>query len=93
MDGREMYAEVNALMGAIGKAFALDAEQTARAVEAGEITMDLGADERGERFVGVTYGDKAIRLYQGAIHYSSEAPAATDESCADGSCGCGDRGR
>lgn len=72
MDQREMYAEVNALLGAIAKAFDITPEQAARAVEAGEITMGMAEDERGERYLDAAYAGRKARLYQGAIRYAPE---------------------
>jgi hypothetical protein len=80
MDEREMYAEMNALLGAIGKAFELAPEQAARAVEAGEIVIEMQEDARGERFLAAQYQGRSAQIYQGAIRH---APQAAPGSSAD----------
>ena len=63
----EMFDEIAALMGGIAKAFDLDEQQTISAVEQGVITMTFDTDANGNPFVLAKYGDKAARLYAGAI--------------------------
>lgn len=94
MESREMYAEVNALVGAMAKALDIAGEEVARAIEAGEIAVDMEVDERGERFIAVSYKGQSVRIYEGAIRYAAEPPPAAmgeepDDGCADGGCGCG----
>ena len=72
MDEREMYAEMNALLGAIAKAFKIDAEQAARAVEAGEITIEMKQDALGERLLAMRYQGRSAQIYQGAIRHEPE---------------------
>ncbi len=100
MNDREMYAELNALLGAIGKALDLTSEQTVKAVEADEIAMEMKVDERGERFITVSFQGRSAQIYQGAIRYTPEADEDEDEDeddeagCGHGGCGCGSgRGR
>ena len=67
MSQREMYEQVNALVGTIALALDIEATEAARAVEAGDlVVVAMDEDERG-RFLIVTYGDKVARIYQGAI--------------------------
>jgi len=67
-----MFSEMNALLGAIAKAFGAQAEQVARAIEAGEIAIEMQEDDRGERFLAVQYQGRSAKLYQGAIRYVPE---------------------
>ncbi|MDR3441175.1 hypothetical protein [Telmatospirillum sp.] len=73
MDQREMYGELNALLGAIAKALDIEAEQAARAVEQGDIAVEMREDERGERFLSVLYQGRSAKVYQGAIRYAPKA--------------------
>ncbi len=57
MNEREMYGELNALLGAIGKALDIEAELAARAIEQGEIVIEMSEDDRGERFLWCAIGD------------------------------------
>jgi hypothetical protein len=86
-NGREMYDEVSALMGAVTKAFSLTPEAAVHAVEAGDIAVDMGEDERGLRYVRLRYAGKAVRLYQGAMLY--EEKADSEDAACDTGCGCG----
>ncbi|HIJ37665.1 MAG TPA: hypothetical protein HPP80_02100 [Rhodospirillaceae bacterium] len=92
MNEREMYDEINALLGAVGKALDLSAEAAAKAIESGLITMEMREDARGQRFVGVTYQGKTAEIFQGAIRHQT-APEAPDPGLAEApavkSCGCG----
>ena len=69
---REMFDEINALMGGIAKAFELDESQTITAVEQGAIEMAFETDANGNPFVLATYGDKSVRLYAGAIKQETD---------------------
>ncbi len=73
MDEREMYAEMNALLGTLAKAFDLEPEQAARAVEAGEIAIAMQEDARGERFLAAEYRGRSAQIYQGAIRHAPQA--------------------
>jgi hypothetical protein len=79
MEEREMYAEMNALLEAIAKAFNIEAEQAARAVENGEITIEMKEDFRGERLLAMHYQGRSAQVYQGAIRHPPEAPRPPHE--------------
>ena len=64
---KEMYGEISALMGSIGKALNLSESDTIQAVERGEMTFEMGTDDNGHNFVAVTYQGDTARIYQGAI--------------------------
>ena len=64
---KEMYSEISALMGSIGKALSLSESDTIQAVERGEMSFEMGKDENGHNFVAVTYKGDTARIYQGAI--------------------------
>ena len=71
MTEKEMHGEIAALVGAIAKALDLSEADTARHLEAGDIAMVLGDDERGERFVQVTCQGRTAKIYQGAIRHGA----------------------
>lgn len=62
-----MYAEMNALLTSIAKAFALEPEAAARAVEAGEVTIEMCEDALGARYLAAQYQGRSAQIYQGAI--------------------------
>ena len=69
MADQEMFGEINALVGAIGKAFDLTVEDTAKAIEAGVVTLAMKTDGSGQRYVEVDYLGKAAQIYHGAIRH------------------------
>lgn len=75
-----MYAELNALLGALAKAFDLEPEQVARAVEAGEIAIDMQEDARGERFLAAQYQGRSAQIYQGAIRHAPQGTSGSQTS-------------
>jgi hypothetical protein len=78
-DSREMYSEINALVGAIAKAFEIEAEAVVRAIETGQIGMAMETDANGQPYVAASYQGKAVKVYQGAIKYAPEGTPATGE--------------
>lgn len=64
---REMFDEINALMGGVAKAFDLAENDAIAAIEAGSIEMTFDTDNNGNRFVFASYKGKTARLYAGAI--------------------------
>jgi hypothetical protein len=65
-DAREMFTEISSLVASLAKALGLP--ETA-AVERGEVELTLGRDANGNAFVAARHGDKAVRVYQGAIKH------------------------
>lgn len=72
-DPREMYAEIAALIGALGKSFALKDSETAAAVESGAMALEFGRDANGNAYVAATYQGQTARVYQGAIKRAASA--------------------
>jgi hypothetical protein len=68
-ENREMYSEVNALVGAIAKALELTNEATVKALEDQSLSLLFGEDEEGQRFVEASHEGRSARIYQGAIHH------------------------
>ncbi|WP_146002752.1 hypothetical protein [Telmatospirillum siberiense] len=80
MDEREMYAEMNALLGSIAKAFDLEPQEAARAVEAGEVGIEMREDFRGERYLAAQYRGRSAQIYQGAIKRPPESMTSPSNS-------------
>lgn len=88
MNTKEMYDEIAALLGAIGKAFDLSDQQTARELEEGRISLAMSLDESGQRFVRAGRDGRFVRVYDGRVYFEPAA-ADDDEGCGDEGCGCG----
>ena len=84
-DQREMFAELNALLAAIAKAFELQADDAVRAIEASQIALAMEEDDSGHKYVAATYQGRQVRIYEGAIKHAAEEPA---EDCGHEGCGC-----
>ncbi len=84
---KEMYDEIAQLLGGIAKALDMPDDQVAKAIEDGAIQLEMGADERGERYIRVSRDGRAARLYAGAILHENETTPVEDEDC--GGCNCG----
>jgi hypothetical protein len=71
---REMYGEIAALVASVAKALELSDADTIAAMERGEIGLDFGADENGNRFVAATHAGRTTKIYAGAIKHAGDAP-------------------
>jgi hypothetical protein len=95
MENREMFNEINALVGAVGKALDISEIEVITAIEQGRLCMEMAVDDVGRNFVEVTLDERKARVYQGAIFRPDDsapaeaAPAPAPESDDDGSCGGG----
>jgi len=69
-DKHPTYFEINALVDAIGKAIGLPGAVVARAVEKGEIGVDMATDALGRRCLKVTYQGRSATISQDAIPQS-----------------------
>lgn len=85
---KEMYDEIAQLLGSMAKALDMPDDQVAKAIEDGQVRMEMGTDERGERYVRVSREGRAARLYAGAILHENESVPVEDEDCGGG-CSCG----
>lgn len=89
MENREMFEEINALIGSIAKAFDIPDGEVVSAIEQGGLGMELVTDSEGRNCVETTYQGRTARIYPGAIfRVGDEAPAHEDD-CAGGGCSCG----
>lgn len=71
MENRDMYTEITTLVGSIAKALDLSEDDTVKALEAGTISIAMTEDDDGQRFIGLEYQGKKVRLYKGAIYYDT----------------------
>lgn len=91
MESREMFDEINALVGAVAKALNTSEMDVITAIEEGRLAMEMMTDAEGRNFIAVDHEGKAVRVYPGAIYRQGDAPEVEeeDESCGHGGCGCG----
>lgn len=88
MENREMYDEINALVGAVAKALDISEIEVITAIEQGRLTMEMAQDEGGN-YVAVTCDGRAARIYQGAIFRAEDQAEDDQGGCGTGGCGCG----
>lgn len=62
---QEAYDEINTLLGSLAKAFDMEGLDAARAVETGKMTLKLGIDAAGDRYVEATFQGKVAVVYPG----------------------------
>lgn len=78
-DDREMYNEISALVGSIGKALELDDKTVAQDLESGRIQLDMAEDENGNRYLAVMRDDRSARVYKDAILHDRPPGDAGDD--------------
>ncbi|MGE4278622.1 MAG: hypothetical protein AB7G62_03480 [Magnetospirillum sp.] len=87
-----MFDEINALVGAVAKAFDTSETEVITAIEQGRLGMEMLVDEEGRNYIAAQLDDRAARLYQGAIFREDDAgedlKPDEDENCGGG-CSCG----
>ena len=71
----EMFDEINALVGAIGKAFDMTVDDTVKAIEAGHVSLSMKSDAGGQNYVEVNYRGRIAQIFQGAIRHAPSAAA------------------
>lgn len=72
-DNREGYEEINTLVGTIAKALDLPEDQVTREIEEAVITLHMGEDDSGNRFIDVRRGDAGVKVYKGAVRHAPGA--------------------
>ena len=90
MENREMFSEINALVGAVAKALEISEGEVIAGIEQGRIGMAMITDEDGRNCIEVSDEGRTARIYQGAIFRQGDQPPAADEDddCGGG-CSCG----
>lgn len=89
MENREMFDEVNALIGAVAKALDTSEMEVVTAIEQGRLAMEMLVDEEGRNYLAVNCDGKAARVYQGAIFREGDHPESEPEDDCGGGCSCG----
>jgi hypothetical protein len=92
MENREMYEEINALVGAVAKALDTSEVEVITAIEQGRLGMDMQVDDEGQHFVAVSFEGRNVRIYTGAIFREGDSPNGLikeEEGCGGGGCSCG----
>lgn len=108
MEEREMYDEITALVGAVGKALSMSEIEVITAIEQGRLTMELEADENGLNYLDCACDDRTARVYKDAIYRPGDSSdvrpdpdslwpdpedaARSDSGGCGGGCSCGSRG-
>ncbi len=88
MENREMFDEINALIGSVAKAMEMGEGEVISAIEQGDLGMAMITDEQGRNCIEVTHDGRTARIYQGAIFRPGDQPeTAPDEDCGGG-CSC-----
>lgn len=91
MNEREMYDEINALLGAVAKALDVSEMDVVTAIEQGRLALEMKTDAEGRNFVAAECDGKSAHIYAGAIFRPDDRPSAAeepDEGCGGG-CSCG----
>lgn len=89
MESREMYDEINALIGAVAKALDTSEMEVITAIEQGRLGMEMLTDKDGQNFVQVVFDERTVRVYQGAIFREGDSPNGLVEADAEDDCGGG----
>lgn len=84
MSEREHYDDINTLVASAAKVLGLDDKLAASELESGKISLTMGEDEDGNRYVAVRRGEAEGRIYKGALRYApgaepADEPATTDD--------------
>ena len=90
MDEREMYDEVNALLGAVAKALDVSDMEVINALEQGRLGMEMKTDADGCNYIEATCDGKIAQIHPGAIYRPGDHPDADKGGggCGGG-CSCG----
>jgi|AGTN01.1.fsa_nt_gi hypothetical protein len=92
MESREMFDEINALVGSVAKALDISEIEVVTAIEQGRLGMEMLTDDQGRNYIAVSFDDRTARVYQGAIFREGDRPekvSGEDGDCGSGGCGCG----
>ncbi len=74
MENREMFDEINALVGAVAKALDTSEIEVVTAIEQGRLSMEMLTDEENRNYIAVTFEEKSVRVYLGAIFREGDQP-------------------
>ncbi|MDA8232697.1 MAG: hypothetical protein M0006_15300 [Magnetospirillum sp.] len=74
MTEREMFQEINALIGAVAKALGVSEIEVVTAIEQGRLSMELLTDAEGRHYIQTSCEGKSARIYDGAIFRPGDTP-------------------
>ncbi len=90
MENREMFDEINALVGSVAKALDMAETDVIGAIEQGDLGLSMVTDEQGRNCIEVSHDGRTVRIYQGAIFRPDDVPEAVEDEDGDsGGCSCG----
>ena len=87
MENREMFDEINALIGSVAKAMEMGEGEVIAAIEQGDLGMAMITDDQGRNCIEVSHDGRTARIYPGAIFRPGDRPPAEDDC--GGGCSCG----
>lgn len=92
MDNREMFDEINQLIGSVATALEISEMEVVTAIEQGRLGLEMKTDEDGRNFLEATCDDKIVLIYPGAVYRPTDSAdqtdASDDDDCGSG-CSCG----
>ena len=89
MDDREMFNEINQLVGSVATALEVSEMEVVTAIEQGRLGLEMKTDDQGRNFLEATCDDKTVLIYPGAVYRPVDAEEEEeDEDCGSG-CSCG----
>ena len=86
MNEREMFEEINALIGAVGAALEISEVEVVTAIEQGRLGLEMLTDEEGRNYIAANCDGKNARIYQGAIFRPGDRPQDAPEEVNGGGC-------
>lgn len=89
MENREMFEEINALVGTVAKAFDTSEVDVITAIEQGRLSMEMLVDDEGRNYIAASLDDRSVRIYPGAIYRVGDQPPEKEPGCGGGGCSCG----
>jgi len=66
-EDREMFEPINALVGGLAKAFAVETAEIVRALEAEELALRMETDAEGKNYVEARLKDRIAFIYPGSL--------------------------
>ena len=74
MDEREMFNEINALIGAIATALETSEMEVITAIEQGRLGLEMLTDSQGRNYIDANCDGKNAHVYPGAVFRPAAKP-------------------
>lgn len=81
---QEMYDEINVLVASLARAFKIEGKDAAKALEGGDMLLNLGVDKDGDRFVEAHYKGAVAFVYPGGAKADITPEVTSVEGAPDG---------